>query len=448
MALCRGEMPGLAGSGESEASHNVGGVLLRYPRPIQALMRRIDGRGETSAYAEAQIRRAGFGFGQDSSRGVAKPRPAPRAAAVHAQKQQAPIHRSASIKGPQIDLPDVRTKWTPNGLVWGFKRLSRLLRPMETERASPRYSDIDLWEPGDILHALIEGQMAAVAAVRPALGAIERAAAAMEARLRGDGRLTYVGAGTSGRLAVQDGAELIPTFNWPQDRLLLLMAGGKDALLRTAEGAEDEIEHAARLIQQHRIGAADVIIAVSASGTTPFTLACMREAKRRDALAIGIANNKSTPLLDEAECPIWLDTGPEPIAGSTRMKAGTAQRVALNLLSTLVMIRLGRVHEGLMVDVQAVNAKLVERSANILRRLSGRSVAEVNDALARGGNIKIAMLLLHGCGNAQAESLLKQAGGRLRAALRLAGVQPAVPFDMLTVEAEDASAVPDKVGEK
>jgi N-acetylmuramic acid 6-phosphate etherase len=319
---------------------------------------------------------------------------------------------------------------------------------METERASPRYSDIDLWEPGDILHALIEGQMAAVAAVRPALGAIERAAAAMEARLRGDGRLIYVGAGTSGRLAVQDGAELIPTFNWPQDRLLLLMAGGKDALLRTAEGAEDEIEHAARLIQQHRIGAADVIIAVAASGTTPFTLACMREAKRRDALAIGIANNKSTPLLDEAECPIWLDTGPEPIAGSMRMKAGTAQRVALNLLSTLVMIRLGRVHEGLMVDVQAVNAKLVERSANILRRLSGRSVAEVNDALARGGNIKIAMLLLHGCGNEQAESLLKQAGGRLRTALRLAGVQPAVPFDMLTVEAEDASAVPDKVGEK
>jgi N-acetylmuramic acid 6-phosphate etherase len=285
---------------------------------------------------------------------------------------------------------------------------------METERASPRYSDIDRWEPGDILHALIEGQMAAVAAVRPALGAIERAAAAMEARLRGDGRLIYVGAGTSGRLAVQDGAELIPTFNWPQDRLLLLMAGGKDALLRTAEGAEDEIVHAARLIQQHRIGAADVMIAVAASGTTPFTLACMREGKRRGALAIGIASNTSTPLLDEADCPIWL----------------------------------GGVHEGLMVDVQAVNAKLVERSANILRRLSGRSGAEVHDALERGGNIKIAMLLLHGCGNAQAENLLKQAGGRLRAALRLAGVQPAIASDMLTVETEDASAVPDKGAEK
>ena len=227
------------------------------------------------------------------------------------------------------------------------------------------------------------------------------------------------------------------------------MAGGKDALLRSTEGAEDEIEHAARLIEQHRIGAADVIIAVAASGTTPFTLACMREAKRRDALAIGIANNKSTPLLDEADCPIWLDTGPEPIAGSTRMKAGTAQRVALNLLSTLVMIRLGGVHEGLMVDMRASNAKLVERSANILRRLSGRSGVEVQDALTRsGGNIKVAMLLLHGCGNAQAESLLKQAGGRLRIALRLAGVQPAISSDLLTLETEDASAVPDRFEDK
>jgi N-acetylmuramic acid 6-phosphate etherase len=319
---------------------------------------------------------------------------------------------------------------------------------METERASPRYSDIDLWEPGDILHALIESQMAAVAAVRSALDGIERAAEAMETRLRGSGRLIYVGAGTSGRLAVQDGAELIPTFNWPQDRLLLLMAGGKDALLRSAEGAEDETGHAARLLQQHRIGAADVIIAVAASGTTPFTLACMREARHRGALAIGIANNPRTPILEEADCPIWLDTGPEPIAGSTRMKAGTAQRVTLNLLSTLVMIRLGRVHEGLMVDVQAINAKLVERSENILRRLSGRSRDEVHDALRRGGgNIKVAMLLLHGCSNDQAAALLEEAGGRLRAALRLAGRLGAVA-DVPTIAADIASAVPDKIVEE
>lgn len=317
---------------------------------------------------------------------------------------------------------------------------------METERVSPRYSDIDLWEPGDILDALIESQMAAVAAVRPALPAIECAAESMQARLSGDGRLIYVGAGTSGRLAVQDGAELIPTFNWPQDRLLLLMAGGKEALLQSAEGAEDEIDQAARLVRQHRIGAADVVIAVAASGTTPFTVSCMREAKRRGAFAIGIANNRSTPLLMEADCPIWLDTGPEPIAGSTRMKAGTAQRVALNLLSTLLMIRLGRVHEGLMVDVQAINAKLIGRSENILRRLSGRSEHEVREALqSAGGNVKKAMLILHGCTAEKADALLEQAGGRLRTALRLAGSSSAAASEILTLDAEAASAVPDKV---
>jgi N-acetylmuramic acid 6-phosphate etherase len=317
---------------------------------------------------------------------------------------------------------------------------------METERVSPRYSEIDLWEPGDILDALIESQMAAVAAVRPALPAIECAAQAMQARLSGDGRLIYVGAGTSGRLAVQDGAELIPTFNWPQDRLLLLMAGGKDALLQSAEGAEDEIDQAARLVRQHRIGAADVVIAVAASGTTPFTVSCMREAKRRGAFTIGIANNRSTPLLMEADCPIWLDTGPEPIAGSTRMKAGTAQRVALNLLSTLLMIRLGRVHAGLMVDVQAINAKLIGRSENILRRLSGRSEEEVREALqSAGGNVKKAMLILHGCTAEKADALLDQAGGRLRTALRNAGSSSAAASEILTVDAEAAPAVPDKV---
>jgi N-acetylmuramic acid 6-phosphate etherase len=292
---------------------------------------------------------------------------------------------------------------------------------METERASPRYSDIDLWEPGDILDALVESQMAAVAAVRPALGAIEQAAAAIEARLRQGGRLIYAGAGTSGRLAVQDGAELIPTFNWPREQLLLLMAGGKEALLRSAEGAEDEVEDAATLMQHHHIGPIDALIAVAASGTTPFTLSCLCLAKERGALTIGIANNQSAPLLREADHPIFLDTGAEPIAGSTRMKAGTAQRVALNLLSTLTMIRLGRVHQGLMVDMQAINAKLVSRSESILSKISGRTGEEVRDALQEADqSIKVAMLLLQGCSKEQAQALLRQAGGNLRAALTLA----------------------------
>jgi N-acetylmuramic acid 6-phosphate etherase len=293
---------------------------------------------------------------------------------------------------------------------------------MDTERASPRYSDIDLWEPPDILEAMLEGQMSAVAAVRAALGVIAQAASATEARLREGGRLVYVGAGTSGRLAVQDGAELVPTFNWPPDRLLLLIAGGKEALLRATEGAEDETAQAIRLVQQHRIASPDVVIAVAASGTTPFTLTCLREAKRRGALTVGIANNRRTPLLDEADCAIPLDTGSEPIAGSTRMKAGTAQRVTLNLLSSLVMIRLGHVHGGLMVDVQAINAKLVRRSEMILHRLTGRGSGEVADALRRAnGSVKLAVLLLHGCSPDEGARVLERAGGRLRSALQSIG---------------------------
>ena len=159
--------------------------------------------------------------------------------------------------------------------------------PLETERPSPRYSGIDLWSPAEILDSMIEGQFAAVAAVHAARPALERAALTIEERLRAGGRLVYAGAGTSGRLAVQDGAELMPTFSWPAERLLLLMAGGDDALLRAVEGAEDTADEAAALIYQHRIGDKDALIAVTASGTTPFTLACLREAGARGALQSG-----------------------------------------------------------------------------------------------------------------------------------------------------------------
>lgn len=293
---------------------------------------------------------------------------------------------------------------------------------MNTERPSPRYSNIDVWEPGDILDAMIEGQMAAVAAVRAVRPAIEAAALATEARLKEGGRLIYAGAGTSGRLAVQDGAELMPTFSWPADRLLLLMAGGKDAMTRAVEGAEDEVEQAHQLVRQHGIGSLDVLIAVAASGTTPFTLACLREAKQRGALTVGIANNPGTPILKEADHAIWLDTGPEPIAGSTRMNAGTAQRITLNVLSSLVMILLGRVYDGLMVDLQAVNEKLVRRSERILVQLTGRSTDDARAALALAdGNVKLAVLLLHGCELGAATDVLARTNGQLRAALALIG---------------------------
>jgi N-acetylmuramic acid 6-phosphate etherase len=309
--------------------------------------------------------------------------------------------------------------------------VSDSLKPMDTERASPRYSDIDVWAPLDIAEAMIEGQFTAVAAVRSARFALLEAALAAAERLRGGGRLVYVGAGTSGRLAVQDGAELVPTFSWPQERLLLLIAGGRNALLQSVEGAEDAVDQAARLTQQHNIGAADVVIAVAASGTTPFTLSCLTEAKRRGALTIGVANNHGTPILKEADHAIWLDTGAEPIAGSTRMKAGTAQRITLNVFSSLVMILLGRVYDGLMVDLQAVSQKLVRRSESILVRLTGRSGDEAREALRRAdGNVKLAVLLLHGCAVEEATEVLNRAGGQLRAALAAIGKPTPEPADL------------------
>lgn len=291
---------------------------------------------------------------------------------------------------------------------------------MDTERPSPRFSDIDVWEPGDVLEAMIGGQFAAVAAVRAVLPAIARAAAALEPRLRDEGRLIYAGAGTSGRLAVQDGAELMPTFSWPSERLLLLIAGGKDAMTTAVEGAEDEVEMAADQLQRHAVGSRDAMVAVAASGTTPFTLACLRGARARGALSIGIANNRDTPLLSEAEHAIFLDTGAEPIAGSTRMNAGTAQRITLSFLSTLVMIRLGRVYRGLMVDVQAANTKLTRRKKDMLVYLTGRSAAEAEAALVQAsGSVKLATLLLKGCDLKSAAEILDLAKGRLRTAIDL-----------------------------
>ena len=292
---------------------------------------------------------------------------------------------------------------------------------MDTERPNPRYAGIDIWEPLDALDAMIEGQFAAVAAVRPARRAILQAALGMETRLREGGRIIYAGAGTSGRLAVQDGAELMPTFSWPQDRLLLLLAGGEEAMVQAVEGAEDKAGEAADLVRTHRVGLKDVLIAVAASGATPFTLACLREAKKHGALTIGVANNPGTPLLAEADHPICLETGSEPIAGSTRMNAGTAQRITLSLLSSLVMIRLGRVYAGLMVEVQAVNAKLLRRREKMLIHLTGRSLGEVRDALRTSqGSVKVAMLMLEGCSADEAKALLERSGGRLREALALA----------------------------
>jgi len=288
---------------------------------------------------------------------------------------------------------------------------------METERASPRFADIDLWDPADILDCMIEAQFAAVGTVRAARLAIEQAARAMEERLAHRGRLIYAGAGTSGRLAVQDGAELVPTFGWPEERLLLLIAGGHEALSRSIEGAEDDVAQVVQFMDRHGVNSDDALVVVAASGTTPFAVEALREGKRRGALTIGIANNQDTPVLTESHCPIWLDTGSEVIAGSTRLKAGTAQKITLNALSSLLMIRLGKVHAGLMVDVRATNEKLLRRSERILNRLTGCNVSDAREALKLArGNLKIAALVLKGCERSEAERLLTESGQNLRKA--------------------------------
>jgi N-acetylmuramic acid 6-phosphate etherase len=410
----RGEVTGFACTGKRKARRGLVEKLDRKPRLGKALPRGAHDGRKTLLDTEAQIRRPSFAFTQRLASAVAEPRAAACAAAVHAKKK-ARVHClypcNPGYQRPRTGKDRPRSK--------AMARDPR--HDPETERLSPRYTGIDVWGAPDVIDALIEAQFSAVAAVRSARPAIEGAALAMADRLRGAGRLIYAGAGTSGRLAVQDGAELMPTFNWPQERLLLLIAGGKEALIRALEGSEDQIGHAAELAGQHCIASGDVLVAVAASGTTPFTLACLREAKARGALTVGIANNRDTPVLTESDYPVFLETGAEPIAGSTRMKAGTAQRIALLLLSSLVMIRFGRVHGGLMVDVQAVNDKLVRRSENMLRDLTGRDGSEVRDALREAkGNVKVAALLLRGCSAGHAAALLERAEGRLREALALA----------------------------
>jgi len=286
----------------------------------------------------------------------------------------------------------------------------------ETETASLRYRGLDTWDSATLLEALCESQMAAIAAVRTALPELEAAAAAMVERLAGSGRLVYAGAGASGLLALQDGLELPQTFGWPRQRLVLLVAGGDQ--LQQLGGAEDDAEVGREAVAALHLGAADVLLGVAASGTTPYTVAALEAAGASGALTVAIANNPDTPMLRAAACPVLLNTGAEVVAGSTRMKAGTAQKAALNLLSTLVMTRLGHVHDGYMVDMVIDNAKLRQRGLTILSAISGRPREKAAEALAQcQDRIKPAVLVLHGLQAAEALRLLEETRGSLRAAL-------------------------------
>ena len=305
-----------------------------------------------------------------------------------------------------MELPDHRNGPTP-------------LTMASTEDCDPRFADIDGWPTLGAVEAMLEGQIAALEAIRSATQPLAQAAAAAAARLSsGGGRLVYAGAGTSGRVAVQDGVELGPTFGWPATRLAYLIAGGMAALAESVEGAEDDQAAARAAVAAHAIGPGDVVIGVAASGRTPFTLAVLEAARTSGALTIAIANNPQTPLLSAAEHGLLAATGSEIIAGSTRMKAGTAQKAMLNMLSTAIMLRLGRVYRGLMVDMQISNDKLLARAQAMVARLGDCSPEAAAEALERTNrSIKAAVLVAKGARPDQALALLQTHHGLLRPAL-------------------------------
>jgi N-acetylmuramic acid 6-phosphate etherase len=293
---------------------------------------------------------------------------------------------------------------------------------MATEDVDPRFTDLDAWPIASAIEAMWDGQMSAVAAIREALPAVTAATVAAADRLKRGGRLVYAGAGTSGRVAVQDGAELLPTFDWPRDRMVFALAGGDGALFASVEGAEDDELDGVKQIDDAGVGPADVVIGVAASGTTPFTVAAIAHAAKRGALTIGVANNPATPLLRVARYGILLLTGSELIAGSTRMKAGTAQKVVLNLVSTGIMLRLGRVHRGMMVNMHVANAKLKRRAEDMVMRIAGCDEQTAAKALHDADDdIKLASLIAVGHGRDEGKRLLALNDGNLGQALGDAG---------------------------
>ncbi len=266
---------------------------------------------------------------------------------------------------------------------------------------------------------MLREQQAALAAIAPALPALTLAAEAAAGRLRhGAGRLVYAGSGTSGRLGALDGVELGPTYGWPPDRLLLLIAGGAPAMLRSAEGAEDDAAAAAAEVAAAALGPDDVLIGIAASGRTPYTLAAVRAARAAGALTIAITSNAATPLADAADHALVAETGSEVIAGSTRMKAGTAQKVLLTMLSTAIMLQLGRVYRGMMVNMQISNAKLLARGQRVVGTLAGCSADAAAAALALANHdIPAAILIARGDSHDAALARLGRNGGMLAAAL-------------------------------
>ncbi len=287
----------------------------------------------------------------------------------------------------------------------------------QTERVHPAAAGLDELPAGRILEHLLAQQQASLAAVRLVFPEIEGAARRMADTLLQGGRLAYAGAGSSALMAVADALELSGTFGVDPGRILLMMAGGLPRDARMPGDTEDDRAEGARAAEVLRPG--DAVICVSASGSTPYPLGVAAVARARGATVIAIANNPGTPLLAAADVAICLETPPEVIAGSTRLGAGSAQKSCLNLMSTLMAVLMGEVHDGRMVGVVADNTKLLGRAAGIVADIAGCDAGAARAALtAAGGSVKVAVLIARGLGPDAARAQLDIGGGRLRRALQ------------------------------
>lgn len=285
---------------------------------------------------------------------------------------------------------------------------------------NPAARSLDTKSLPQILRLINREDRKVARAVERVIPEITKAAEIVVSSLAAGGRLVYLGAGTSGRLGALDAAECLPTFGTTQ--VTAVLAGGPRAMLRAVEGAEDDTAQAGRDLRAIHFGRRDVLMAISASGRTPYACAGLKYARRIGAKTIGLTSNPGTPLTQLADVAIVPVTGPEIVAGSTRMKAGTAQKLVLNMLSTASMIRLGRVYSGLMVSVQLTNKKLRRRAEGILVKATGASAARASTALAEsGGALPAALLMLSkGITSAQARQLLHE-GANLASLLRESG---------------------------
>lgn len=298
---------------------------------------------------------------------------------------------------------------------------------LDTEKRNPRSQTLDRLGISDAFD-LINGEDATIArAVAAAKNDICRAIACVENAFRTGGRLIYVGAGTSGRLGVLDATECPPTFLTDPNRVQGLIAGGRDALVRSIEGAEDNVNAGAAAIDEMNIEFRDVVFGIATGGTTPYVHAALARARLRGAQTIFFACVPRDQVPDDADVSIRVLTGPEVLTGSTRMKAGTATKMVLNMVTTIAWVRVGKVYENLMVDVNtAANAKLVDRGARIIQEITGLSHEKSALALqASGGRVKVALaMVLRGAERTEAERLLNLADGRLSVLITQHGPAP------------------------